>query len=145
MQQHMKSWWLKIYCKSETMKISFKKFIPGIAWFFIVLVLMCLPGKEIPKIDWLMGINFDKVVHIGVFGLLTGLFCWPFYKSNISKKERLQYFIRIAIATSIWGITTEFIQRFFIPGRSFDLLDWVADSIGALIAFWFCSKKFIKS
>ena len=127
------------------MKVSFKKFIPGIAWFFVVLVLICLPGKEIPKIDWLTGINFDKLVHIGVFALLAVLFCWPFYNSSFGNKDRLRYFIKIAIATSIWGLTTEFIQRFLISGRSFDLLDWAADSIGALIAFWFCKKKFIKS
>jgi VanZ family protein len=126
------------------MKLSFKKFIPGIAWFFVVLVLICLPGKEIPKIGWLTSINFDKVVHVGVFGLLSVLFCWPFYYSSVGNKERLQYFIKIAIATSIWGLTTEFIQRFLIPGRSFDLMDWAADSLGALIAWWFCSKKFIK-
>ena len=126
------------------MKISFKKFIPGIAWFFVVLVLICLPGKDIPQVGWLIGINFDKVVHIGVFGLLAVLFCLPFYRSSFTKKERLQYFIKIAIATSVWGLTTEFIQKFFIPSRSFDLLDWAADSIGALIAFWFCSRKFIK-
>ena len=125
------------------MKMSFKKFIPGIAWFFVVLVLICLPGKDIPQVGWLTGINFDKVVHIGVFGLLAVLFCWPLYRSSFTKKERLQYFIKIAIATSVWGLTTELIQKFFIPSRSFDLLDWAADSIGALIGYWFCSKKFI--
>ena len=109
-----------------------------------MLILICLPGRDIPKIGWLTSINFDKVVHVGIFGLLAVLFCGPFYKSSFSKTDRLQYFIKIAIATSVWGLTTEFIQKFFIPSRSFDLLDWAADSIGALIAFWFCSKKFIK-
>lgn len=127
------------------MKLSFKKFIPGIAWFFVVLVLICLPGKEIPKVGWLININFDKAVHVGVFGLLTVLFCWPLHKSFFNKKERLQYFIKIAIATSIWGLATEFIQRYWIPGRSFDLFDWAADSLGALIAFWFCRKKFSRA
>jgi len=125
------------------MNMSFKKFIPGIAWFFVVMVLICLPGKDIPQIGWLTSINFDKAVHVGVFGLLAVLFCWPFYNSSFSNKERLHYFIKIAIVTSIWGLTTEFIQKFFIPSRSFDLLDWAADSIGALLAFWFCRKKFL--
>jgi VanZ family protein len=34
----------------------------------------------------------------------------------------------------IWGITVEFLQKYFIPGRDFELLDWAADSVGALIA-----------
>lgn len=125
-------------------KLSFKKFIPGIAWFFLVLYVMCLPGKDIPQINWLANINFDKLVHIGTFGLLCILFCWPFYYSSFSNKKRIQYFIKIAIATSIWGLTIEFIQKYLVTGRDFDLIDWAADSIGALIAFWFCKRKFIK-
>lgn len=126
------------------MKIFLKKFIPGIAWFFIVLYIMCLPGSDIPSANWLSSIYFDKWVHVGVFALLVLLLCWPFYKSDFNKRERLQYFIKIAIAASIWGLTIEFIQKYFVPGREFDLLDWAADSLGALIAFWFCRKKLIK-
>lgn len=124
-------------------KVSFKKFLPGIAWFFIVLYIMCLPGKDIPKVAWLESINFDKVVHIGAFALLTFLFCYPFYRSSFSKTERLNYFIKIAIAASLWGLTIEFIQKYFIPGRDYDLLDWAADSIGALIAYLVCIKYFL--
>ena len=126
-------------------KISIKKFLPGIAWFFIVLVLTSLPAGDIPKVGWLDKIYFDKWVHAGLFAGLTFLFCWPFHKSDFSTQKRINYFIKIAIATSIWGLTTEFIQRFYISGRSFDLLDWAADSLGAFIALWFCRKKFIKT
>jgi VanZ family protein len=126
-------------------KISFIKFIPGIAWFFIVLYLTCLPGDKLPQINWMNSIpDFDKLVHIGLFGGLTFLFCWPFYKSHFNNKKRLQYFIKIAIAASLWGLTIEFIQKFYIPGRSYDLLDWAADSVGALVSFLFCRKYFIK-
>ena len=124
-------------------KISFKKFIPGIAWFFVVLVLTCLPGKDIPTIGWLDKIYFDKWVHIGMFGGLTFLFCFPLYKSYLSNKEKLHYFAKIAIAASIWGLAIEFIQKFYVIGRSFDLLDWAADSTGAFIAFLISKKNFI--
>ncbi len=126
-------------------KISIKKFLPGIAWFFIVLVLTTLPGSDIPKAKWLEKIYFDKWVHIGMFGGLTFLFCWPFNKSAFTSRQRLYYFLKIAMAVSIWGLAIEFIQRFYIVGRSFDLLDWAADSFGALIALLFCKKWFIKT
>ena len=124
-------------------KISFKKFIPGIAWFFIVLLLLCaFPGKDLPKVDWLTNIDYyDKVVTYWCIWVLTVLFCWPFYKSSFNKQERLQYFLKIAIVASIWGLTMEFIQKFFIPGRSFDLLDWAADSLGAFIAYFLVLPK----
>jgi len=122
-------------------KIPLKKFIPGIAWFFVVLVLMCLPGKDLPPTDWLHIDYVDKWLHISVFGLLVFLFCLPFYKSVFNKEERRMYFIKIALAASVWGLAIEFIQKYFIPGRSFDLLDWAADSVGAtlslLISVWF--------
>ena len=125
------------------MRISFIKFIPGIAWFFVIMYLLCLPGNDVPEISWTDNIPFfDKWVHAGLFGGLTFLFCWPFYRSIFNKKERLHYFIKIAISASILGLTYEFIQKYFIPGRDYDLIDWVADSFGALIGYWFCSKKF---
>jgi hypothetical protein len=126
-------------------KLSIRKFLPGIAWFFIVLVLTCLPGKDIPKIGWLDTIYFDKWVHAGMFAGITFLFCWPFYKSGFSNEKRINYFIKIAISASIWGLTIEFIQRFYIAGRSFDLLDWAADSLGAVIALLFCRKKLVEN
>ncbi len=126
-------------------KIPIRKFLPGVAWFFIVLILTCLPGSDIPKVGWLDKIYFDKWVHIGMFGGLTFLFCWPFNKSHYSAQERFNYFIKIAMAASIWGLTIEFMQRYFITSRSFDLLDWAADSFGALIALWLSKKIFIKS
>jgi VanZ family protein len=104
---------------------------------------MCLPGEDLPPTDWLH-INFlDKWAHIVVFGLIVLLFCWPFSNSEFNEAQRKNYFIKIAFATAVWGLAIEFIQKYFIPGRSFDLFDWAADSLGALITFFICQKLFI--
>ena len=125
--------------------ISVKKFIPGIAWFFLVLILICLPGDDLPKTgDWMSVIYFDKWVHAGLFAVLTFLFMMPVCKSNLPKNERWSFVIKIALAACVWGITTEFIQKFFIVGRAFDLLDWVADSAGILSAIIVCRRLYLK-
>jgi hypothetical protein len=124
-------------------RINVIKFIPGIAWFFVVLVLLFMPGKDVPSNNWFDIIYFDKWVHSGIFGLLALLFMLPIAYSSINQREKLQYFIRIAIATSIWGLTSEFIQKYWADGRSFDLIDWGADSLGALASFIICRKKYI--
>ena len=128
------------------MKISFKKFLPGIAWFFIILVLLFLPVDDIPSVDssFLEKIYFDKWVHFGLFALLVLFFCWPFYNSSFNSTERLQYFIKIAIAACVLGLASELIQKYITTSRDFELLDWVADSLGVLVAFWFSRKKFLK-
>ena len=127
-------------------EIGIKKFIPGIAWFFVVLTLICIPGYDLPKVDnWMIQINYDKLIHVGIFAVLAFLFMQPLTKSSLSKKQQWQYFIKIALATVVWGYTTEVIQKFFIPGRSYDLTDWLADSIGGIIAMIFCKLYFLKS
>ena len=125
-------------------KLTFKKFIPGIAWFFIVLFLICLPGKDLPKSnDWLNKIYFDKWVHTGMFGMLAMLFLLPVLASDLTIKKRKMYVIFIVFAVISWGLTTEFIQKAYIEGRTFDLFDWMADTIGTLIAL-FLSKYFYR-
>ena len=131
--------------QNPSKRSSLKRFIPGIAWFFLVLFLICLPGSDIPPVeDWLDAIYFDKWVHTGLFAGLTFLFIYPVSKLNLSNSFKKNSAIKIAIAACIWGLTTEFIQRFFIPSRSFDLFDWAADSFGILMAFTWCWKKYLK-
>ena len=115
-----------------------KKFIPGIAWFFLVLILICLPGSDLPTVeDWFNKIYFDKWVHVGLFAVLAFLFMLPFIRSSLPVKDKWQYLVRITLAASLWGLTTEFIQKYFVQGRNFDMFDWAADSLGAIIAFFF--------
>jgi VanZ family protein len=122
--------------------IDKKKFIPGIAWFFLILVLMCLPGSSFPKTDdWLDKIFFDKWVHAGIFGVLAFLFMNPFVKSDITIHYKRNMLLKIALACSIWGFTTELIQKYLVVRRSFDIMDWVADTIGVLIIFFYFWKN----
>lgn len=123
-------------------KLSGKKFIPGIVWFFILFFILCIPGKDLPEgNDWLNKIYFDKWVHVGLFGLLAGLFMAPFFAADLPLKKKWIYVIIIAFGVILWGLATEFIQHAYIEGRSFDLFDWMADTCGTIIAF-FLSKSF---
>lgn len=126
-------------------KLSAKKFIPGIAWFFVVMILLFTPGNDLPEVgDWFSRIDFDKFIHMGVFGLMVLLFMVPIGKSDLTRKEKANYFLKIALCACLWGITSELVQKYFIPGRSFDLLDWAADSIGAGIIYLFCRRLYLK-
>lgn len=121
-----------------------KKFIPGIAWFFLTLILICLPGTDIPTVEtWLNDIYFDKWVHAGLFAVLTFLFIYPVTRLSLSWHIKKNTAIKIAIAAFVWGLTTELIQKYFIPDRSFDLFDWGADTLGILVAYNWCSQKYL--
>lgn len=124
---------------------TIKKFIPGIAWFFLVLVLICLPGSNIPTVEtWLNDIYFDKWVHAGMFAILTFLFIYPVSGlTALSWQQKKRTALKIAIAACVWALATEFIQKFFIPERDFDIFDWGADSLGIIVAYNWCSQKYL--
>ena len=122
--------------------IPIRKFLPGIAWFFIVLLLICLPGEDLPEPDsWMKRIALEKWVHIGMFAILAIFFIWPIAKSGLTRKIKWKYILWICVLTCAWGLVTEFIQKWFITGRTFDLTDWLADSLGVLIAWIYARSK----
>ena len=117
-------------------KPFFYSFIPAILWWLFVLVLLCTPGEDLPKLgSWTELVNFDKIIHIFIFGLMAYLFMKPIAQKVISQNSKKKIFLKITIAIALWGLTTEFIQDFWIEGRSFDLWDFAADSIGACAVF----------
>lgn len=123
-------------------QLHFKKFVPGIAWFFIVLVLICMPGSAIiDPTDWFYRLNGDKIVHAFMFGMMNFLFAWPIVRSGWDFNKRRNYLIKICLSVIVWGLTTEFIQKFYVPTRSFELMDWGADSFGAMIALILMRRK----
>lgn len=131
--------------QNPSKRSSVKIFIPGIAWFFLVLILICLPGSDFPTVEtWLNYIYFDKWVHTSLFAGLTFLFIYPVSTLDLTIAVKKNTAIKIALAACVWALATEFIQKYFTPDRSFDLYDWAADSFGILIAFTWCWKKYLK-
>ena len=125
--------------------LHIKKFIPGIAWFFLILILVCIPGYDLPKVDkWLIEINFDKMVHVGLFTVLAYLFILQLAKSSLPLAEKWHYAVKITLAAAVYGLITELVQKFYIPGRSFNLTDFAADAFGGIIALVYCKIRLFR-
>ena len=82
----------------------------------------------------------DKLVHIGLFFTLVTAFAYPFNKSIIGNTTRLKWFLYIGIVGVLYGISIEFIQKFYIPGRSFGIDDMIADTIGCIVGYY-CARR----
>ena len=116
----------------------------AIAWLILITILLCLPGKDIPSIGFLSAIYFDKWVHIGLFTVLVILWCWYFNFRSSQKDIRRSIFWKMALAGIAYGTAMEFVQLYFIPGRSFDLMDIAADAVGSLAGLFYSIKRYIK-
>jgi VanZ family protein len=79
--------------------------------------------------------NFDKIVHMGMFGGFV--FCWNLYLSNRIPDPRklLRLFFIVYLLGCAYGIGSEFVQKYWIPGRDYDNADIIADLIGAGLAY----------
>jgi VanZ like family len=104
-------------------------------WTLMIIMLLCIPGNKIPG-DGLFGIeHLDKIVHFFLFGfqiLFWGIRLWA--KQTIRARWREKFFFLLVVIL-LFGVVMEFVQLYFIPNRSFDRWDIVADSLGALAAY----------
>jgi hypothetical protein len=118
----------------------------AIGWFIISIILLTLPGTAFPQEDWLDKIWFDKWVHIGMFSILAWLWCayWYYHKMNEAAATLKRIFIAIGIFCLLYGILMEFVQKNYIPYRSFDFGDIVADAVGSSLGSFFSTWRYIK-
>jgi len=125
-------------------KLCSRKWFP-ITWTVFTVLLLCIPGSEIPG-DGLFSIEgLDKVAHVILFGGIV-LF-WGFYfRQNPADDRFRRLLLWSVLLTILLGIGLEFLQRYAIPNRSFDVGDIWADTGGAAATavfhvFWTGKKK----
>ena len=119
-------------------------FLPAFVWLIMTTILLVLPGSSFPKEDWLSKIWFDKWVHIGLFAIMTFLWCrirYPGFTGELQRKKILYY---VAIAVIAYGVAMEFIQQFFVANRSFDYGDIVADALGSYAGYFLYTRLSVK-
>jgi len=127
----------------------FKKYLgkiyAAIGWTFLLILLLTLPGSMLPNESHFSIPQFDKFVHITLFGGFVLL--WNFYLSRrpLSTKALLRWFFLIFMLGNALGIGMEFVQKYWIPFRDFDTEDIIADMIGAGLGYGVSNIYFLKS
>jgi VanZ family protein len=128
------------------LKNQYRFLLPAVTWLIVCTILLTLSTSAFPKEKWYTKIPmFDKWVHIGLFAILSFLFCWGIYKITVPIFEKKKQFIQTGILCLLYGIVMELVQRYFIANRSFDAGDVVADGVGAFLGVFYSLKKYIKN
>jgi VanZ family protein len=120
----------------------FSSRIPPVIWTIVIFVLLALPGNMLPNENHLSIPNLDKYVHIILFG--SFVFLWSFYygaKLGTKNFPYKQSFFILIIAC-LYGTAMEFVQKYFIPNRDYDIYDIAADVVGAIVGFLFVRLTF---
>lgn len=104
--------------------------LPAIVWSVIILVLTLSPGVYIPQeFDWKL-IREDLLAHFFVFAVLVFLMMQGFTRQHTNASLRSNASVYAVVIAVVYGGVLEVIQG-FIPERSFDYFDMVANAVGS--------------
>ena len=99
-----------------------------ILYSVFITMLFLLPTKEIPKLFNTI-IPIDKLVHVFIFLVLT--FLWLLYVNSVLNDTKPIVLLFILIASLFYGILIEVIQELYVSSRGAEVLDVIADLLGA--------------
>ena len=110
-----------------------------LAYAVLILIISSIPDLTPPE----LGFEFqDKLYHFIEYGIFSVLLFFSLLNSSRDFFKKNVLVISIFIGAS-YAIIDEIHQR-FIPGRSADILDFVADFLGVAliqIVFWIYYRK----
>ena len=120
----------------DNKKVGFYRIIL-FAYVPILLFATLMPADLVSSNaeTWISKLKFkneDKVIHFTLFFIFTFIFIL----SNFIRNKKLVLIISILL-----GISIEILQYIMDLGRSFELLDIVANTLGAFIAYYILRKR----
>lgn len=104
--------------------------VPPVFWALTILIAMSIPANYVPKVKIF---GYDKIAHIGVFLVFEALVYRSFVNLRYKFPGMLQPLLYSFCIVLFFGFFSEAYQH-FIPGRMPDIYDFIADTIGALLA-----------
>lgn len=109
--------------------------LTAILYFLFIAVLHLIPGDSIPKLSLADLFQLDKLVHlllfVGAYLILVKAV------QQYSFKNKRFYLVLTCVS---YAFLMEYLQSTLGNNRSGDVLDFVADTIGVIVALYLSSK-----
>lgn len=103
-------------------------YTPLILYWILLAIATSIPTQNFPKFLTAS----DKVEHLLAYFGLALLFSLTLHFQQKNKFLSKNFYFAAIIIISSYGLIDEF-HQYFIPGRFFDMLDWLANFTGTLI------------
>lgn len=108
------------------------RLLPAVVWLLFVMVALLTPGNSLPNVPLFP--FADKLIHFGVFGMLTFLWCRVGTLDGQGRIKKGKLLTNLLVFTIIFPILVEYLQM-YVPNRSFEYEDIMANLIGGIIGF----------
>lgn len=100
-------------------------------WAVLVLTLTLIPAGDMPQVGWAAQVYLDKWVHAFLFGVQGVLLGAALAARGPWAMATAPYWWALLLAV-LFGAVVEVLQEQMGLGRHADLLDLLADAVGAL-------------
>ncbi|MBK7888950.1 MAG: VanZ family protein [Bacteroidetes bacterium] len=120
----------------DSLNKSFLKYNwPGISWALLILILSTItpPSFTIPQLFDLFAP--DKVAHFVFYAVYVILFTYSFSKMPVETRWTRNQFSIPLFSGAIYGGLIELYQGYILSDRIADWVDFLANSIGALMGW----------
>jgi len=115
------------------MKVA-QYWLPSIIWAGFIFYLSSRQIGGISLFPWA-----DKVAHIGIYIVLGFFVCNAFKKTSNMQKGKVVILSFLVVV--LYGLSDEFHQM-FVPTRSAEVADLLADAVGGLIGAWIQTLRY---
>jgi VanZ family protein len=107
-----------------------RRWIPTVLWAVVILVLTSVPTPAGPG----GGLGLDKAVHLVLYAILG----WLAIRAASRGSFRARTAAVTLAAIALFAVVDE-LHQVFIPWRTGDISDWVADLTGGAIGIAFAA------
>jgi VanZ family protein len=113
---------------------TLRAWLPVIAWAAVLFGLSSIPGRDIPTIQFSYS---DKIVHCGIYAVL-GALCFRALRLT-TRLGVVSAILVVPLIVLAYGVSDE-LHQMFVPQRSSDVFDVVADVIGGALGAVLASR-----
>jgi VanZ family protein len=104
--------------------LNARKLLPPLLWAGVILIATSIPSSQLQLP--VQAAALDKAVHFGLYSV----FAWLLARHGFGVAGRWVATALAVVVASGFGVVDEWHQQ-YIPGRSTEYADWVADTAGA--------------
>ena len=103
----------------------------GPAWAMMVIIFVLSSMSQLPRVPGGFDVD-DGVAHAVAYGVLAALLLRGLTGGALRRVSVEAAWLAVLLAT-LYGVTDEVHQR-FVPGRTAEVADLIADAVGAIAA-----------
>jgi VanZ family protein len=107
----------------------YRTLLPAFVWAVAIFVASSIPSQDLPAQDIF---EYDKLIHMAIYFVFAALLYRALRFEGTSRAMRSRAAMVTVAIIAFYGMTDEF-HQYFVPGRSMDFFDWVADVSGGIL------------